>query len=476
MNKKVIVLIIVLMSVALLGLMSIQVYWIRNAVIVKEAGFVRGVNEAISNVVLRMEKIEMINKYQSQFAIKPNRLSYQNYQDSIRKEFFEDLANISTRDEYDSFNKKSILNLRKIGNRIQMAQKQPIEERVNENLMDSLINYELNVLGINTQYEYGVYSPTQNNMVIQKTGMYPSELLGKDSFHFALFPSDLQGNPDYLMIYFPNEQRFLISKMWVLLLVSIVLIVIIIVSFYTSIGTIFKQKRLSVMKNDFINNMTHEFKTPISTIALVCEAMKDRDIEKTEEVYDNYIGIIHDENNRLKVMAEKVLQTAIIEKGKLHLKKEYLDIHEIICEDVRKIKIQVEKKGGKIYTDLKAENVKLKLDRVHITNVVLNLLDNAIKYTLDKPEILISTVESASGITIHIQDNGIGISKANQRKIFDKLYRVPTGNIHNFKGFGLGLNYVKAVIDKHGGNISVNSELKRGTTFKVFLPFNDINN
>ena len=476
MNKKVIILIIVLMSVALLGLMSIQVYWIRNAVIVKEAGFVRGVNEAISNVVLRIEKIEMINKYQSQFTIKPNRLSYQNYQDSIRKDFFEDLANISTRDEYDSFNKKSILNLRKIGNRIQMAPKQPIEERINEILMDSLINYELNILGINTQYEYGVYSPSKNNMVIQKTGMYPSELLGKDSFHFALFPSDLQGNPDYLMLYFPNEQRFLISKMWVLLLVSIILIVIIIVSFYTTIGTIFKQKRLSVMKNDFINNMTHEFKTPISTIALVCEAMKDRDIEKSEEIYDNYIGIIHDENNRLKVMAEKVLQTAIIEKGKLHLKKEWLDIHEIICEDVKKIHIQVEKKGGHIYTDLKAENIKLKLDRVHITNVVLNLLDNAIKYTLEKPEILVSTVESSSGVTILIQDNGIGISKANQHKIFDKLYRVPTGNIHNFKGFGLGLSYVKAVVDKHGGNIRVSSELKRGTTFKVFLPFNDINN
>jgi two-component system, OmpR family, phosphate regulon sensor histidine kinase PhoR len=476
MNKKVIILIIVLMSVALLGLMSIQIYWIRNAVIVKEAGFVRSVNEAISNVVLRIEKIEMINKYQSQFNMKPSRFSYQKYQDSIRKDFFDDLANISTRDEYDSFNKKSIMNLRKIGSRIQLAQKQPIEERINIHLMDSLINYELNNLGINTQYEYGVYSPSQNNMVIQKTGMYPSELLSKDSFHFALFPSDLQGNPDYLMVYFPNEQQFLISKMWVLLLVSVILIIIIIVSFYTSIGTIFKQKKLSVMKNDFINNMTHEFKTPISTIALVCEAMKDRDIEKSEEIYDNYIGIIHDENNRLKVMAEKVLQTAIIEKGKLNLKKEWLDIHEIIREDVKKIHIQVEKKGGKIYTDLKAENVKLKLDRVHITNVVLNLLDNAIKYTLDKPEILVSTVESSSGITINIQDNGIGISKADQRKIFDKLYRVPTGNIHNFKGFGLGLSYVKAVIDKHGGNIRVTSELKKGTTLKVFLPFNDINN
>ncbi len=464
------------MSVALLGLMSIQVYWIRNAVMVKQAGFVRNVNQAISNVVLRLEKIEMVNKYQNQMAIFPNLPSYRRYQDSISQEFLKELANIKTIGDYDRFNKKSITRLQNMGSMFNLTKKQPIEKRINEPLLDSLVNLELTKLGITTQYEYGIYSPVRNQMVIQKTGMYPTNLLGKESFHFALFPSDIQGNPDFLIIYFPFEQRFLISKMWVLLVVSTVLILIIIVSFYTSISTIFKQKKLSVMKNDFINNMTHEFKTPISTIALVCEALKDRDIKKTEDVYNNYIGIIDDENTRLKIMAEKILQKAIIDKGKLNLKKEWVDIHEIIRDDINKIQIQIEKKGGKIYTDLKAENVKLKVDRMHITNVVLNLLDNAMKYTIEKPEILISTTESESGITIEIQDNGIGISKANQRKIFDKLYRVPTGNVHNFKGFGLGLSYVKAVIEKHKGNIKLTSELKKGTTFSVFLPFGDQNN
>ena len=476
MNKKLIILIIVLMAIALLGLMSIQVYWIRNAVIVKEAGFVRSVNEAISNVVLRLEKIEMINKFNTPSKIFSNRLSYTRYLDSINKEFSEALANISTLSEYESFNKRTKAINRDIGNMMNLAKREPIEKRINEHLLDSLINFELIKYGINTQYEYGIFSPYRNNMIIQKSGMYPSKLLSEESFTFALFPSDIQGSSDILMVYFPYEQRFLISQMWVLLFVSTLFMIIIIASFYTAISTIFRQKKLSVMKNDFINNMTHEFKTPISTIALICEAMKDKDIKKTEEIYDNYIGIIDDENTRLKVMAEKILQTAIIDKGKLHLKKEWVNIHEIIVEDIRKIRIQAEKRGGEIFTDLKAENVKLKVDRFHITNVVLNLLDNAIKYTLESPEILVSTMESSSGITISIQDNGIGISKANQRKIFEKLYRVPTGNIHNFKGFGLGLSYVKAVIDKHGGSIRLTSEIKKGTTFKIFLPYGDLNN
>jgi len=476
MNKRLIIFIIFLMSVALLGLMSIQVYWIRNAVIVKEAGFVQSVNEAISNVVLRLERIEKVKNFQNPLLRNSNKSTFNKYFDSINKQFIDEMSKITSLGEYESFNQKSIATQRQFGSMLHLPKKQPIEERINEHLLDSLIKFELTKYGINTQYEYGVYSPARFNMLIQKTGMYPTKLLSEESFQFALFPSDIQGNPDFLMLYFPNEHRFLISKMWLLLLLSAILMLIIILSFYASISTIFKQKRLSVMKNDFINNMTHEFKTPISTIALVCEALKDKDIQKTDEIYDNYIGIINDENTRLKVMAEKILQTAIIEKGKLQLKKEWVDIHEIILEDVRKIMIQVERKGGKIYTDLKAENVKLKVDPLHFTNVILNLLDNAIKYNIEEPEILISTTETDSGIKISIQDNGIGIGKANQRKIFDKLYRVPTGNVHNFKGFGLGLSYVKAVIDKHGGSIKLTSELKRGSTFQVFLPYSDQNN
>jgi len=173
-------------------------------------------------------------------------------------------------------------------------------------------------------------------------------------------------------------------------------------------------------------------------------------------------------------MSDKVLQAAIIEKGELKLRNEWVNLNDIILDSVKKIKMQVEKKGGQILMDLNTEDVKLKADRMYLTNVILNLVDNANKYNLGEPEILISTNETEHGVNILIQDNGIGISKINQKKIFDKLYRVPTGNIHNFKGFGLGLNYVKAIIDKHNGKISVSSELNKGTIFKIFLPFGDL--
>ena len=152
----------------------------------------------------------------------------------------------------------------------------------------------------------------------------------------------------------------------------------------------------------------------------------------------------------------------------------FLDVHELIKQAINKIKLQVEKKGGIVYTDLQADNVKLKADRLHLTNVIINLLENAKKYSVENPEILVSTSEKYNGLNIEIQDNGIGISKANQKKIFDKLYRVPTGNVHNFKGFGLGLSYVKAIVEKHNGNIQLTSELKKGTTFEIFLPFDDL--
>ncbi len=462
-----------LMSIALIGLMSIQLYWIRNAIIVKEASFVRSVSEAVSNVVLRLGKIEMINNYYLQIQVSPNRPSLKRHLDSVNKEFTEELANFPSFSDYERFNNNSIVGSRTIDNILGLARKKPIEDRINEKLLDSLMNIELNKLGINTQYEYGIFSPDRNKMLIQKTGEYPSELLGNERFQFALFPGDIRGNPDFLMVHFPYERQFIISKMWVLLVVSLILIIVIIVSFYTSISTIFRQKKLSVIKNDFINNMTHEFKTPISTIALVCEALKDKDVIKTSKVYDNYISIIDDENNRLKVMADKVLQTAIMDKGTLRLKNEWIDIHEIIKEDVKKIKLQIEKKSGRIFTDLRAENIKIKADKMHITNVVLNLLDNANKYSVEEPEILVSTNDTDGGILISVQDNGIGISNTNQKKIFDKLFRVPTGNIHNFKGFGLGLSYVKAVIDKHDGKIEIRSELKKGSTFTVFLPYGD---
>jgi two-component system phosphate regulon sensor histidine kinase PhoR len=475
MNKKLIILIIVLVSLALTGLMSIQIYWIRNAIKVKEGAFIQNVNKALSNVVLKLEQIDMLNKFKEQKRFTSNLPPHLQSLDSINTTLFHNLQKVKTHAEFSQFLQNSSLSKQFLDFMLDTRKVIPIKERIDEIFLDSLINVELQHYGIKTTFEYGVYNVLNNKMIFQKTGKYPQNLLNnKESFNYLLFPRDYQGR-NLLFIYFPNEKQFLISQMGTLLGVSLLLIIIIILSFYYTINTVFKQKKLSIMRNDFINNMTHEFKTPISTIALACEALKDKDIVKTESLFDNYIGIIGEENTRLKVMAEKVLQTAILEKGELKLKLEWVNLNEIIQEVVKKIKIQVESKNGHIYIDIISDDMKLKADRMHLMNVILNLIDNANKYNFEEPEILVSTFEVDQGVIIEIKDNGIGISKENQKKIFDKLYRVPTGDVHNFKGFGLGLTYVKAIIDKHGGNINVISELNKGTTFKIFLPFGDIN-
>ena len=218
--------------------------------------------------------------------------------------------------------------------------------------------------------------------------------------------------------------------------------------------------------------MTHEFKTPVSTISLACEALNDKDIQKSDELYQTYISIINEENKRLGLMAERILQSAALEKGDLVLHKEMTDLHDVLTEVIRNIGIQIEIKDGMIIKEFSATNSIVEVDRMHLVNVVQNLLDNANKYTPVRPQIIVATRDIANGLILSIQDNGIGISKADQKKIFDKLYRVPEGNIHNFKGFGLGLSYVKTVVESHGGNIKLESELKKGTKFEVFLPHN----
>ncbi len=475
MNKRIIFFIITLISLALIGLMVIQVHWINNAITVRQATFVRDVNEAVSNVIFQLEKIEMSDQIKNRFTNSTNKTSILQSIDSINNSFLEDIQSINNSDDFQKVVKRSFMAQNLIEEMFNIKQNRPIEERINKEFLDSLINTELEKKGINTLFEFAVFNSAMNSMIMQKTGKYPEKLL-KHGFVFTLFPNDIITNPNYLIVFFPNEKRFIISQMWVLLLVSAILIIIIIVSFALTISTIFRQKKLSKMKTDFINNMTHEFKTPISTVSLACEALNDTDIKKSEQLYSNYIKIISEENNRLGVIAEKILQTAILEKGQLNLKKEEIDVNEIISDVVNNIEIHVEIKDGKIETLYNAESSKIIADKIHLTNVFYNLLDNANKYSPKKPEIKLTTENSAKGIIITIEDNGIGISKANQKKIFDKLFRVPTGDVHDFKGYGLGLSYVKKIIEKHGGKISVESELNTGSKFTIFLPFMQKNN
>jgi signal transduction histidine kinase len=205
---------------------------------------------------------------------------------------------------------------------------------------------------------------------------------------------------------------------------------------------------------------------------LACEALRDRDVAKSEDLYSTYISMIDEENKRLGTMAERILQSAVMEKGELHLHMEAVDLHEIVMDAVKSKKLQADQKLGEVFTELKAETTTVEGDKVHLKNVVLNLLDNAIKYAENKPFIQVRSRNIPHAIEISVQDNGPGISKANQKRIFEKLYRIPTGNVHNVKGFGLGLSYVKSIVEQHGGTINLNSELKKGTTFFIRLPLN----
>ena len=217
--------------------------------------------------------------------------------------------------------------------------------------------------------------------------------------------------------------------------------------------------------------MTHELKTPISTIALACEVLGDDDILKTKERTDRYLKMISEENKRLGILVENVLQTALLDKGKFILRPINIDLHELINQAIGNIQLVIDKKNGKISCDLRATQFIINADHTHIQNIIYNLLDNAIKYTPQTPIFKIFTRDTVGGIEFCVQDNGIGISKENQKNIFEKLYRVPTGNIHNVKGFGLGLSYVKAIVEKHGGKLWVDSVPGRGSDFHVRLPY-----
>jgi len=463
---------IVVVTLATIGLMVIQVFWIQDAAKVKYSNFIRDVNKAMANVVQYVDHLkirhDLINQQQFYSDNKQVLKAY----DSLNNALFYDLRRVNSQGEFNNLMRRVKKTQSQLQNIIFDYQTGKGDDQFvfNGQLIDSLIKDNLKKIGIKTNYEFGIYDPFTNQMILQKTGKYPKELL-TESFAYNMAAS---GNayyvPEKLLIYFPNEQRFIIRQIWKLLSVSILLFFIIIISFYVTIQTIFRQKKLSEMKNDLINNMTHEFKTPISTIALACEALRDRDIQKSEGMYNNYISVISDENKRLGGMAEQILQQAVFNKGKMNLKKELLNIHQIVDDAINRKQLEVQSKEGTIRVQKNATSVIVSGDKTHLTNVMINLLDNAIKYTLDTPDIEVETVNKNGSVLIRVSDKGIGISKSNQKKIFEKLYRVHTGNVHNFKGFGLGLNYVKVIVELHGGHISVNSETGKGSTFTVSLP------
>ncbi len=344
----------------------------------------------------------------------------------------------------------------------------PIETRVPKVLLDTLLQNEINSLDILLPYEYAVktlqgYSLQSKSFDISST---------EKTYTSLLFPQDLITTPNFLVIYFIGQKNYIFKSVSLMAGISLVLIFLLLIISFITIYVIFRQKKLSEIKNDFVSNMTHELKTPISTISLASQMLSDQSISVNTESLDRISSLIREESKSLGVQVEKVLQMSIFDQGKMRLKNKQIDIDQLINRVVDSFSLQFQQEKATTELHLNAEHNTVDGDEVHLSNIISNLLDNALKYSSDDPRITITSRSGRNGISIKITDNGIGMSKDQRKRVFEKFYRVPQGNIHTVKGFGLGLSYVKKIVDEHHGKISVDSELKKGSEFSLFLPYN----
>lgn len=349
----------------------------------------------------------------------------------------------------------------------------PVQKRVSLQFLGKLLTKEFEEKGITTPYAYAIFSRKEKSFVITNEVCKKSnpkyEQPQQFKYSVSLFPSSSQ-QVAKLYIDFPSKNKFLWNDLWFNVLSTILFTGIVIFCFYYTINIILTQKKLSEMKNDFLNNMTHEFKTPIATITIATDTIKQWIKKGKPEKAMRFINIIEEENKRMNSQVGKVLQMARIDKREFRLKLVEVYADDIVLNAAEKIALQVEKKGGTVELDLQANNSIIEADETHFTNIIHNLLDNANKYSPEKPLITIRTKNIGNGLQIAIEDNGLGINKEARKYIFDKFYRVPTGNLHDIKGFGLGLSYVQAIVVAHGGTIDVESELGKGSTFILLIP------
>jgi len=354
------------------------------------------------------------------------------------------------------------------------ARHNPLQQRVDLTHLNEILKEELVQNGVDTKYEFGIFNQFTKELSNYKSKKFDiAKTKDHQPFQVNLFPRDIfRGISPYdLVIYFPDAAAYIIKSQGLMVSLSAIFTLFILVTFFITMRTILNQKKVSQIKTDFINNMTHEFKTPIATISLATDSILTPTIIGNQDHVRNFLKIIKEENSRMNSHVERVLQMSQIEKKDFSVVKASKDIHELILRAVDNMQLLANETGGNISTSLKAELSVFLVDEIHFANVVVNLLENALKYAKEKPEVLISTSNTSNGIQIKVADKGIGMTREQQNKIFEKFYRAAGGNVHNVKGFGLGLSYVKAVIDAHHGSISVKSKINIGTEFIIQLPY-----
>jgi len=373
---------------------------------------------------------------------------------------------------HDAINKRirtRTQNLRSLAERAVTEIKVLDNPLIDRNELELILNEELGNRNIGIPYQYGII---RDSSLLMASAAADTLSLINATYRSDLYPNNIFRRNLQLVISFPTLNRYLFTSLGWLLGASLFFSLIILLAFAFSIFFLLRQKKISEMKADFINNMTHEFKTPIATISVAADSIMDQKVIGDREKVAYFSSMIKKENQRMNRQVEDILTIARLEKKELGFKWEMINIHEVISEVVDVIRLQVEQRLGTLEEKLLATTPQIRSDRQHISHVIFNLLDNAMKYSPEKPEITIETGNTPDEFLIIVRDNGIGMSRQVQGRIFERFYRQPSGNVHNVKGFGLGLSYVKAVVEAHSGRISVESEVGKGSTFMVFLPYN----
>lgn len=502
MNKRSIILLSIIMAITFFGLLFLQINYMQSLLFMRVQHFNESVKRSLYQLSKTLEEEETLHYFNEALSqqrsstrnnslIDPNVIitggtsltineSYRDNNTSIQQQITISTSPSTTRTIQEisealqnklkeNFAQKKIL-LDDIAMRwLKESTDKPITARIDFANMENSLKRELENNGITTPFKV---------IIIDNTGVevYRSadfEVPNMDQYYSQLlFPNDFNPKLNILRVYFPDAQNYLRQPISFMIFSSVLFTIVLFLVFLATIILIFRQKRLGEMKTDFMNNMTHEFKTPISSISLAAQMLKDEAVTKTPEVLKSISNIIYEETKRLSFQVEKVLETSILEKEKSIMKFKEANIHEIIENVTNNFSIKVTSKGGIINNKLEAIEPWAMVDEMHFTNVIYNLLDNALKYrNLDQSPILkIKTWNEKDSLLIAVEDNGIGIKKEHLKKIFEKFHRVPTGNVHNVKGFGLGLAYVKKIIEKHKGNIRAESEIHRGTKFIITIP------